>query len=184
MPAPKGRRPGRQPAYRPVSETSLEVNQGMTADASLSSEGQGQEPDALLSDIERIRKIRKPFGAFTQKLALPTRDNYHRHWFNDMPGRIDEAKASGWAHVKDQEGKPVKRVVGTGRDNGALHAYAMELPEVFWREDQQAKFDAAQEKMDDLKKSPFRAAPGQAKKSDGGKFYSPEESAPLQITNR
>jgi hypothetical protein len=182
MPARKT--PVRRTAYRPVSETALEVDRNISADASLSRHAVGKSEDTLAADIARIRKIRKPFGAFTQKLALPERHGYHRHWFNDVAGRIDEAKASGWEHVKDQEGKPIKRVVGSGRDKGALYAFAMELPLVFWEEDQKAKHDEAQSKIDEIKKSPFRAAAGQAKKSDGGKFYSPQEDAPLQITTR
>lgn len=176
-------RRGRPPSYRPVSETALEVGDGLSADASLSEHGRDQDPDSLASDIARIRKIRKPFGAFAQKLALPIRPGYHRHWFNDVAGRVDEAKASGWEHVAGPDKKPIKRVVGSGRDNGALFAFAMELPSVFWEEDQKARNDAAQEKIDSIKKSPFRSAPGQAKPSDTGKFYSPQEdTGPLQIS--
>lgn len=184
MPEPETPRRGRPPgAYRSVSETALEVDGGVSADASLSAHGEGQDHDALIADIARIRKIRKPFGAFTQKLALPERPGYHRHWFNDVAGRIDEAKASGWEHVAGQDKKPIKRVVGSGRDKGALYAFAMELPLVFWEEDMKAKNDAAQEKIDSIKKSPFRSAPGQAKVSDKGKFYSPQEDVdPLQIS--
>lgn len=184
MPVRKNAAPQRRTPYRGVADTAVEVQTNLTADASLTAHGGGQSPSSLASDIARIRKIRKPFGAFTQKLALPERAGYHRHWFNDVAGRIDEAKASGWEHVKDQEGKPIKRVVGSGRDKGALYAFAMELPSVFWEEDQKAKHDEAQSKIDEIKKSPFRAAAGQAKKSDGGKFYSPQEDAPLQITTR
>ena len=38
----------------------------------------------------------------------------------------------------------------------------------------------AQDKMEALKTSPFRAAPGSAQKSDAGKFYSPKEE-PLTV---
>lgn len=140
------------------------------------------EPQDLDAEIARIRQIRKPLGAFSQKLALARRPGYHRHWFNDVAGRIEEASANGWAHVKGRDGKPLARCVGTGRDKGSLYAFAMELPEVFWQEDQDARNQAATDKIDSLKKSPFRAEPGAAKPSDKGKFYDPSESESGPLT--
>ena len=144
-----------------------------------------REPNETLEEaIARIKKIRKPLGAFSQKLALPERRGYHRHWFNDVAGRIEEANANGWAHVKDKDGRNISRCVGSGRDKAAMYAYAMEIPEVFWLEDLAARNRAASEKMDALRAAPFRAAPGTAKASDKGKFYDPSEESgagPLQI---
>jgi hypothetical protein len=176
------RGPGRPPKPRP--EPALEVSPGLTADASLTPTGQPQEGETLEQAIARIRAIRKPFGAaMQQKLALPVRSGYHRHWFNDVAGRIDEAKESGWSHVKStRDGTPLKRVVGTGRDNGVLWAYAMELPEVFWQEEMDARHTLAKEKVDAIKAKPFQAKPGQAQASDAGKFYSPVEGTdPIQV---
>lgn len=140
----------------------------------------------LVSEIARIRSLRRPLGAFAQKLALPERPGYHRHWFNDTPGRIDEAEANGWAFVRDRDGKdPISRVVGTGRDNSALKAYAMELPAVLWQEDIDAKHAEAKSRIDGIKASPFRSKPGEAKAADKGKFYSPQEDvAPLSVEVR
>lgn len=135
----------------------------------------------LLREIARIRAIRKPLGALSQKLALPTRSGYHRHWFNDMPGRIEEAEANGWSFIKGNDGKPISRVVGSGRDNGALRAYAMELPEVFWLEDMKQRHADAAARVDQLKASPFRSKPGESQASDQGKFYSPTDAAPLTV---
>ncbi len=151
----------------------------MTADAGLTT--RPGDRDSLQADIARIRAQRKPFGAFTQKLAYPARPGYHRHWFSDEPGRVDEAVSNGWAHVNDKDSKPVKRVVGRGRDGGAMFGFLMELPKVFWDEDMQSKHDAAQARVDEIKKSPFRAKPGQAQKSDQDKFYSAREE-PIQMT--
>ncbi len=133
------------------------------------------ERQAYNDEVARIRKSRKPLGSFTQKLAYATRPGYHRHWFNDIPGRIDEAKISGWANVSDK-GQPVKRVVGTGRDKGALYAYLMEIPSVFWDEDMAAQFERAQAPIDAIKSSPVQAKAGQSKAQDNEKFYSPRES--------
>jgi len=175
-----------------VAETAIDDDDlGLSADVQLSpysampadTEGQPVDRNALLADIERIRKMRKPLGTHSQKLALPKRPGYKRHWFNDSPGRIEQAKANGWAHVKDSDGQPISRVVGAGRDNGALRAYAMELPEVFWLEDMAARHAEATAKVEAIKKSPFRAEQGTAKPSDRGKFYDPQEdgAGPLSV---
>jgi len=145
------------------------------------------DPTDLAAEIARIRQFRKPIGAYSQKLALPKRSGYHRHWFNDTAGRVQEAEANGWSFIQDKDGKNICRCVGTGRDKGAMYAYAMELPEVFWLEDMAARNAAASEKVEALKASPFRSQPGQAQRSDQGKFYSPTEvdggqaPPPLQV---
>ncbi len=136
------------------------------------------ERDRYHADVERVRKLRKPrsaFGSLQQKLALDKRPGYHRHWFNDTPGRIDEAKASGWTHVQDSDGRPTKRIVGQGRDRGGLLAYAMELPEVFWEEDMAHQAELAKRPLDAIKGNPVSARPGQSKQEDNSKFYSPRE---------
>ncbi len=144
------------------------------------------DAELLASEIARIRKDRKPIGAYAQKLALDKRNGYHRHWFNDVAGRVHEAEASGWKKVQGKDGKPISRCVGSGRDKGALYAFAMEIPEVFWLEDQAAKQAAADNAIAGLKKNPFMAAPGSTDRSDAGKFYDPSESesGPLQIVKR
>lgn len=93
-----------------------------------------------------------------------------------MGGRIQEFQDAGWTPVLDpRTSQPVKRSVGSGRDNRALTAYAMEIPSVFWEEVQNEQFAVAKGKMDDIKKSPIRAEQGAAKASDKDKFYSPKE---------
>ena len=77
------------------------------------------------------------------------------------------------------------RVVGSGRDNKALEAYAMELPEVFWQEEMVARHKIASDRVDGIKKRPAAAQPGQAQASDAGKFYSPHDARgvdPIHIT--
>jgi hypothetical protein len=145
-----------------------EITEGAAAEASTS--GPSRE------EIDRIRAMRKPLGAMSQKLALPARRGYHRHWFNDTAGRIEEAQAAGWSFVKGNDGKNIKRCVGTGRDKNALWAYAMELPLVFWQEDQDHKNAAAAAVMDGLKNQAFTAAPGSMSRADNGKFYDPTET--------
>lgn len=159
-----------------VAQPSVPVSEGVSADHALAPNAAPQEGETLEQAIERIRGLRSPFGAQSLKLAMPTRPGYHRHWFNDVAGRIDEALTSGWAHVKDlKTGQPLKRTVGSGRDGGALIAYAMELPEVFWQEEMDARHKVASEKLEAIKKNPFASKPGQAQASDKGKFYDPTE---------
>ena len=174
MEAPRrGPKPGFKKALQAQS-IQVEPKSPITADASILT------PDNIdrqeyLAEIERIRSTRKPFGSFTQKLALPPRPGYKTHWFNDVPGRIDEAKEGGWSHRKDDKGKPLRRVVGTGRDKGALYAYAMDIPVVFWEEDLQLKFERARSMTDGLKSSPVQTKPGSLTSQDKEKFYTPRE---------
>ena len=161
---------------------SVQVEGAITGDISLMLPAEDTlDPLAYQAEIERIRGLRKPFGTFTQKLALPVRRGYKRHWFNAVPGRIEQKLAEGWAFVTDRESKPIKRVVGTGRDNNALVGYAMEIPEVFWLEQQGSEHKIAQAKMDDIATNPVRAKPGTTKKADAGKFYSPTEEGMVRI---
>lgn len=169
-----------------VRESSIPLETMGSADVEVLETMAAEESDSptdLAQRIAEIRATRRPVGAFAQKLALPKRRGYHRHWFNDVAGRIDEAKANGWSHVGDAQGKPIARCVGTGRDKGAMFAFAMEIPEVFWLEDMDAKHRDAQAKVEGLKSSPFRAAPGTAQREDKGKFYDPSEhdAGPLQV---
>ena len=169
-----------------IAQPALSVAEGLTADHALAPNAAPQEGESLEQAIARIKGMRSPFGSHSLKLAMPTRPGYHRHWFNDVAGRIDEATTSGWANVKDQKtGQPLKRTVGSGRDGGALIAYAMEIPEVFWQEEMDARHKTATEKLESIKKNPFASKPGQAQASDKGKFYDPTEgtgtAGPLTI---
>lgn len=89
------------------------------------------------------RFVRVPFGAQTQKLYYPPREGFHRHWFNDTPGRIQRATQAGYAHVQEN-GAPVSRPVGVREGGGAMIGFLMEIPEEWFQEDQalhQARVD-------------------------------------------
>jgi hypothetical protein len=186
---PEKRKPGRPPKAAAIAaEAAVEITSALTADTALAPGPAPQESETLDQAIARIgalrQKNRAEWGAFSQKLALPERNGYHRHWFNDVAGRIDEAVASGWSHViNPRDGKPLKRTVGAGRDNNPLAAYAMELPAIFWQEEMDARHKLASDRVDAIKKNPFQAKPGQAQASDKGKFYDPTEggAGPLQV---
>jgi len=90
--------------------------------------------EAPATDLPR-RPARKPFGSMSLKLDYPQREGFHRHWFNDVPGRIDRAREAGYEHVKNGEGKPVSRTVGLAEGGGALTAFLMEIPEEWYKQD-------------------------------------------------
>lgn len=141
------------------------------------------EATELAEQISTIRARRRVWASgLQQKLALPKRRGYHRHWFNDVGTRIDDAKASGWAHVKGHDGTPIMRVVGSARSGQPLVAYAMELPEVIWQEDLDRKNAEAEAVLESTRRNPFKSPPGMAQPQDARKFYSPvEEREPLDI---
>jgi hypothetical protein len=187
--APEKRKPGRPPKAA-AAEPVLEVAEGLSVDHALAPDATPQEGETIEQAIARVGEIRarnrKEWGEFHQKLALPKRAGYHTHWFNDVAGRIDEALASGWSHrMNPRDGKPYHRVVGTGRDDKALEAFAMDLPLIFWQEEMDARHKAASDRVDSVKKRPAAAQPGQAQASDAGKFYSPHDARgldPIHIT--
>lgn len=97
---------------------------------------------------DNLRKARTPFGSHRQKLSYPAREGYHRHWFKDsLPGRIDDALAAGYEHVKDKQGRIVARVTGVSPGGGPETSYLMELPEELYRQDMAAQ-EAENDKLD------------------------------------
>lgn len=137
-----------------------------------------EDRDAYIAEVARIRSFRKTaFGSFQLKLAVPPIPGYYQHWFSDKPGRVGEAENNGWSFVNDKAEKKERRVVGEARDGSPLNAYLMKIPMPFWLEDMARRHDEAAGRMEDIKKNPIRAQPGQAKAEDKGKFYSPHEEA-------
>jgi hypothetical protein len=56
----------------------------------------------------------------------------HRHWFNDLDGRLEAARLAGWEPVLDVRGWHVRRMVG--QYGGPVWAYLCEADEAIWRE--------------------------------------------------
>lgn len=119
----------------------------------------------ITSEPKPLRRMtkeqRRPFGAQVQKLAYPTREGFHRHWFNDEPGRIDTALAAGYTHVEDKEGKKVQRVVGVNSAGGSLTAYLMETPEEWYQEDMRDQQKLVDERDEAIRKGSIAGAPGE-----------------------
>jgi len=114
------------------------------------------------------RPNRKPFGALEQKLAYPAREGFHRHWFNDSPGRIVRAQEAGYDHVKGDDGKNVTRIVGTAEGGGPLSAYLMEIPEEWWQADMAEQQKQVNEKEDTMRR-------GELEKQSGDNRYVPAQ---------
>lgn len=106
------------------------------------------------------RKTRKPFGSRSQKLAYEAREGFHRHWFNDVPGRIMDAHDAGYEHVKDKEGKNVSRPVGVNDAGNVMMAFLMETPEEFYKEDMAAQQSRADETDRAVRRGELEGAPG------------------------
>lgn len=133
------------------------------------------EADAIASGLSGDRppgrvdgKTRRPFGSQRQKLAYPSRAGFHRHWFNDEPGRIEEALEAGYEHVKHEtKHVSVSTVVGTARGGGALHAYLMEIPIQWYEEDMASREAEYAERIRAIKQGDFAKPQG----ADGALRY-------------
>lgn len=106
---------------------------------------QADAPEADIASDYPANFVRKPFGSHVQKLKYPERPGFHRHWFNDTPGRIPRALEAGYKHVQDLDGKNVARIVGVAQTGGGQNAFLMEIPLQWWNEDQAVKNKARDE---------------------------------------
>lgn len=125
------------------------------------------------------RHTRKPFGSTNQKLAYPQREGYHRHWFNDNPGRIEYATdEAGYTHVKDpRTGKNVQRVVGTREGGHPIIGYLLEIPQE-WFDDDMARYENENAARDDAIR---RGAVKAEKPEDRGRFYPEAQGRGIKI---
>lgn len=98
------------------------------------------------------RPARKPFGSMSLKLDYPQREGFHRHWFNDVPGRVSRAQEAGYEHVKGNDQKNVSRTVGTAEGGGALTAYLMEIPEEWYHQDMASEQHVIDEKEEAIRR--------------------------------
>ncbi len=85
-----------------------------------------------------------------QKLIAPKRPGYHRHFANDVGTRLDDLQDKGYTFVTESvEGDAEIRstdigtrkslVVDQQKGGGEITAYLMEIPDEWFREDQQEK---------------------------------------------
>jgi hypothetical protein len=98
---------------------------------------------------------RKPFGSQRRKLEYPERPGYHRHWFNDDPNRVNQARDAGYEHVLNEKGEPEYYVVGSAKGGGPLRAYLMEIPLLWFNEDMAAQDAAVLDRLQDIRAGRF-----------------------------
>lgn len=134
-PNPVGRQPLNDAAAAAQARREAEVARALSG----GEREQEFEPVDTLPRQQRKPFTRKPFGTFDQKLAYPNKEGFHRHWFNDEPGRIMRARDAGYEQVHDEDGRPVSTVVGIGRGGQPLVAFLMELPLELFQEDMAAQ---------------------------------------------
>ena len=67
--------------------------------------------------------------------------NYHYRVFSDRDGRIEQAKAAWYEHVKDHNGNNVVRHAGK------YPQYLMRIEKKYWEEDQKLKQDQVSSKL-------------------------------------
>lgn len=130
---------------------------------------------------ETGRSRRIPMGVPQAKLGIAQKPGYVRRWVNDWPGRLLRAQQAGYEFVadatsKDEDGR-MKRHVGTHPDGSPLFAYAMEIREEFYKEDQLAK-EASLKEVD----AAIRRGVPQGDQAGGfeGKSYVPSEGIKLE----
>jgi hypothetical protein len=128
-------------------------------------------------DRPRRRRNRKPFGNLDQKLAYPERAGYHRHWFNDVPGRLMRAGEAGYDQVKDGNGQPVHMVVGVARGGGALTAYLHEIPLEDYLEDMAANDSVVENRLHEIRQGQFAKPKGR----DADLQYAGSTRGPISI---
>jgi len=68
-----------------------------------------------------------------KNLELPIRKGYHRHWFINKPGRIEQAENAYWGFIFDDTGSKITR------PSGPFLMFAMEIEDRYWKEDNDLK---------------------------------------------
>ncbi len=123
------------------------------------------------------QRVRVPFGSMTQKLAYPARPGYHRHWFNDEPGRVERAVAAGYDHVQEN-GEKVKKVVGRYDSGVPVLGYLMEIPQEWYDEDMAAEERLVKEKEDTIRRGKVQGA---LAKDESGHYYDTAQGRSISI---
>ena len=109
-----------------------------------------QQAEAGVPKAKRRRRGALEHGG-ALKLHAPKREGFVRRWVNDKGNRIAELEEIGYTLVEergidtDGPGSRVNRLAGTHEGGAPLKTYLMEIPEEYYREDQQDKDEALKE---------------------------------------
>lgn len=88
--------------------------------------------------------VRKPFAERQMRLNAPRRAGFHRHWFNDTPGRVAHMKERGYKIVTER-GVPITVMGSVSAQGTGLLQYLMEIPLQWFEQDQRESQKAADE---------------------------------------
>jgi hypothetical protein len=117
--------------------------------------------------------VRRPFAERQMKLSAPRRPGFHRHWFNDEPGRIAHMKERGYK-VVTENGKPITRTVGVSARGEGQTGYLMEIPLQWYEEDQRLSQKAADEIEATIRR-------GEMAVGDGRNRYVPRDGVDMRV---
>ncbi len=106
------------------------------------------------------RRKRIHAGKRPTKLSAPERPGFHRHWFNDVPGRIQQKLEQGYTHVVDEQRRNVVRIVGETKHGTGLSAFLMEIPDEYYQEDTDDKQETLNVIDEQLYSGTFNEQPG------------------------
>jgi hypothetical protein len=120
--------------------------------------------------------VRKPFAERQARLSAPQRPGFHRHWFNDQPGRIVEMQERGYKIVT-ADGKPIKRTVGISARGDGETGILMEIPIQWWLDDMRQQQRSADETEATIRRNEVAAG-------DGSNRYIPRDGITVQVERR
>ena len=148
-----------------------EAAQEIETAADISADGLDGPEGAEYNEDSRV-----PFGSNEERLGYEKREGYHRHWFNDSPGRLQRALKAGYKHVLDKEtGKNVSVPVGVAPNGGVLMGFLMEIPLEWWKKD----LALGQERVDKTD-ADIRRGNIQGKVGEDGRYV--PENRPIRMT--
>jgi len=107
------------------------------------------------------------------KLEAEIPDQMTGHWFNDEPGRINQALKAGWvfidaeaavlnSEVKEDLAKRRGYRVGSNEDGSPLMAYLMAIETEIYEHDQRAKQTVNDRIMEDIERNVPKADSGES----------------------
>lgn len=166
---PQGARAQTQPQADapPAAEQATAVNE-LAAQAMTDEQLQAAEPQPdPVTGLYPPGFVRKPFGTHEQKMQRTPRPGFRNYWFLDEPGRVQQAIAAGYVHVKDEQGRNVALTVNKAVGASTTVAYLMEIPLRFF----EADFKAQQKAVDEIDEAILG---GSINEKDGDKRYVPK----------
>ena len=116
--------------------------------------GEAAPPGRWLRD----GRERVPFGNGRQQLAWPKEPGFRHYWFNDVPGRIEDARRAGYDHIRDPITQEPVAIVTDRTVGGGRKSYLMKCPIEFYVEDMSLREEADARMLDEIREG--QSGPG------------------------